>query len=80
MGYFDNQTSCLRFIQSKILSDLLNEYFECLKLEDQPEKGERRISDDFIIVIEEIFRDCTTDDPEFVPNGVKLFRIGLLEY
>lgn len=80
MGYFDNQTSCLGFIQSKILSDLLNEYFECLKLEDQPEKGERRISDDFIIVIEEIFRDCTTDDPEFVPNGVKLFRIGLLEY
>jgi hypothetical protein len=56
------------------------EYLSCLKLETAPEKGERRISDDYIILIEEIFQEWVVDDSTGIPNGVKLFRICLLEY
>lgn len=79
LGFFDSKNA-LEFLKSKELNDLLMEYLSCLKLETAPEKGERRISDDYIILIEEIFQECVVDDSPNIPNGVKLFRICLLEY
>ena len=47
----------LEFIQSDDLQSIISDYFELLGLEEAPEKGERRTSDDFIFVAEEIFRE-----------------------
>lgn len=79
LGFFDKFTS-IEFVQSEELKAIISDYFECLGLEEAPEKGERRTSDDFIFVTEEIFRDSVTDSDPSALNGVKLLRIALLEY
>lgn len=79
LGFFTDLKP-LDWIKSPQLNQLLQDYLECLAIEETPEKGERRISDDFIFVIEEIFREGVIGDPQTIPNGVKLFRIGLLEF
>lgn len=68
------------FLNSDEFRSILSDYFDCLKLEDEPEKGERRVSDDFIFVLEEMFRESTTINNLTVPDALKLFRIGLLEF
>lgn len=70
----------IEFLNSVELKNLLGEYLECLKIEEVPEKGERRVSDDYVFVIEEVFREDLTGQNVHVPEGVKLFRIGLLEF
>ena len=79
LGYYDNFTS-LEFAQSDDLKAIFSDYFEWLGIEESPEKGERRTSDDFIFVVEEIFRESVTDPEPFALNGIKLFRIALLEF
>ena len=79
LGYFDNQTS-ISLLQSPEISEILQEYFVLLSIEETPEKGERRFSDDYIFILEEIFRDSISDTVHHSIDGVKLFRITLLEY
>ena len=56
--------------QTKLLQTL---YFDNLKLDGKPEKGERKIADDFVLLIAELWFTH--------PNAEKeLYCIGLLEY
>lgn len=79
LGHFDGLTS-LQFIHSDEFKAILSDYFEWLKLEETPEKGERRTSDDFVFVAEEVFRESVSDCEPAVLSGVKIFRIALLEF
>ncbi|CAI2376857.1 unnamed protein product [Moneuplotes crassus] len=67
------------YLTSPQLQEMLEEYKDCLSIEEAPEKGERRVSDDYIYIIDEIFSDYYTDI-NHIPNPVKLFRINILEY
>jgi hypothetical protein len=53
---------------------LQDAYFEAVKLDGKPEKGERKIADDYVLMINELFEE----DLEFNSNA--LYRIALLEY
>lgn len=79
MGHFDGKSS-LDILQSDEVNAALRDYFELLETEEIPEKGERRASDDYVFVIEEILRDSVTDANDLALDGLKLFRIALLEF
>jgi len=57
---FDSEND---FRTSDELQELLRQHKECLSIEEEPEKGERRISDDYIYIIDEIFTDYVPDQP-----------------
>lgn len=79
LGYFDTLTS-IEFLKSPELNEMLQDYFELIKIEDVPNKGERRASDDYIFIMEEIFRNSVQDPNTLILNATKLFRIGVLDY
>ena len=60
----------------------LVQYLEFRKLDGKPEKGERKIADDFVLLFDEIMQDEA--DAEARDDGhiseVDLFRIGVLEF
>ena len=63
--------------------DLLKQYLEYSKLDGKPEKGERKIADDFILVLDEILAETSQKEPRDDSGAlskVDLFRVGLLEY
>jgi hypothetical protein len=45
------------FIKSDEFAKMIENYKDCILVENIPEKGERRISDDYIYLIDEIFSD-----------------------
>jgi hypothetical protein len=52
------------------------EYLKTLELDSKPEKGERKLADDWVLIINEVLdKDfkCTAD-------SVALYRISILEY
>lgn len=53
---------------------LQNEYFDAILLDGKPEKGERKLADDYILMINELL----ADDNEITANA--LYRIALMEY
>jgi len=57
---FDSEND---FLTSDELQELLRQHKECLSIEEEPKKGERRISDDYIYIIDEIFTDYVPDQP-----------------
>lgn len=78
LGYYKYEDGN-EFIKSQDCADIIAYYKDCLSIEVAPEKGERRVSDDYIYLIDEILSECVKDTPNIL-NNVKLFRINLLEY
>jgi hypothetical protein len=59
------------------VKSLHSEYVRVLELDSKPEKGERKIADDLVILINELM------EPMYKPNEIDsnvLYRIGLMEY
>jgi hypothetical protein len=59
--------------------EILNDYFECNACEKEPEKGERKIADDFIIVLDEFLDEKDKDNHLFMTSE-SLFRISFLQF
>lgn len=61
---------------SEIVKLLHSEYQSFIKIDGKPEKGERKMADDYVILINEIL------EPYFHKkiDSIVLYRIGLLEY
>jgi len=64
--------------------NLLSQYLEFSKLDGKPEKGERKIADDFILILDEVLEEVvskseTRSDASKI-SQVDLFRIGVLEH
>lgn len=61
---------------------VLAQYLEFRQLDGKPEKGERKIADDFVLLFDEIMMDEA--DAESRHDGhiseVELFRIGVLDF
>ena len=51
---------------------LLSQYLEFAKLDGMPEKGERKIADDFVLILDELLQGKG--------QATDLFRIGVLEH
>ena len=58
-------------------AEILNEYKEVIELEKKPEQGERRISDDYLLILEEAYED--NDESPSLFKASSLRRIILLE-
>jgi len=52
------------------------EYLRILELDSKPEKGERKLADDLVILINE----CLEKRFNGVIDSTVIFRIGLMEY
>ena len=61
---------------------LLGLYLKYSKLDGKPEKGERKMADDFVLLINEALEDLNdeADRKKGQISEQDLFRIGLLEY
>lgn len=61
---------------------LLKQYMEFRKLDGKPEKGERKIADDFILLFDEVLKEEVQKEARDVGyvSEVDLLRIGVLEY
>jgi len=61
---------------------LLQLYLEFSKLDSKPEKGERKIADDFILLFDEVLKEVADAEDRSVAqiSSTDLFRIGVLEY
>ena len=57
-----------------------NHYTESLTLDGKPEKGERKLADDFVLILNETLEDAVHLFPKTNPNALSTYRIGLLEY
>jgi hypothetical protein len=53
------------------------EYIEALELDSKPEKGERKLADDLVILINEVLAPLSSR--ESIDARV-LYRVGLLEF
>ena len=51
------------------------EYLAALELDGKPEKGERKLADDLVILIDELMEVQPLDDAKSL-----MYRIGLMEY
>lgn len=56
LGYYKYEDGNI-FIKSQDFDEIITNYKDCLSIEVVPEKGERRVSDDYIYLIDEIFSD-----------------------
>jgi hypothetical protein len=59
-----------------VIEELHSEYLRILELDSKPEKGERKIADDLVILINELLQHLFKN--EF--DSFVLYRIGLMEY
>jgi hypothetical protein len=61
---------------------LLKLYIEFAKLDGKPEKGERKIADDFILIYDELLQEIVDEEPrdQASISQVDIMRIGVLEY
>jgi hypothetical protein len=56
LGHFKYENG-VDFIKSDEFAKMIENYNDCILVENVPEKGERRVSDDYIYLIDEIFSD-----------------------
>ena len=42
---------------------LLGMYLEFAKLDERPEKGERKFADDFVLILDEVLSEVTKEEP-----------------
>lgn len=66
-GLIENDLETVKMMSS--------EYFRILELDSKPEKGERKLADDLVILISEVLE---THSKEI--DSVVLYKIGLLEF
>ena len=61
---------------------MLELYMEFRQLDGKPEKGERKIADDFILLFHEVFQSSAESEnrTDGTISQVDLLRIGVLEY
>lgn len=61
--------------------NLLNMYLTYAKLDGKPEKGERKIADDFLLILDEVLAEhvLKSQDKEET-SKIDIFRIGMLEH
>jgi len=52
------------------------EYLKTLELDSKPEKGERKLADDWVLIINELLEK----DSKCSADAVTLYRISILEY
>ena len=67
----------------KLVQQLQDQYFAACILDGKPLKGERKMADDFVLMINEILQaeaDKNTADCNPPLDEHVLYRIGLLEY
>ena len=55
--------------------EMIVEYMRILELDSKPEKGERKLADDLVILINEVLEKKNSE-----LDSVVLYRIGLLEF
>lgn len=57
-------------------------YLEYAKLDGKPEKGERKIADDFVLILSEVIEDAVAKENRNEPacSQLDIFRMGILEY
>ena len=63
--------------------ELLKAYLKYSKLDGKPEKGERKIADDFVLILDELLAEASAKEPRNNADSLNtsdLFRIGILEY
>ena len=61
---------------------LLGHYLRFSKLDGKPEKGERKIADDFLLILDEVLAEAaaTENRQDASTSQLDLFRVGLLEH
>jgi hypothetical protein len=57
------------------VAELQDFYFSAIQLDGKPEKGERKIADDFVILINEI-----NNDAKEITESLRLNLVALNEY
>ena len=48
---------------SPAAEQLLGMYLEFAKLDERPEKGERKFADDFVLILDEVLGETTKEEP-----------------
>ncbi len=56
-----------------------NNYIKFIQIDDKPEKGERKIADDLVLLINDILKPLNPSTNLKI-DEVLLYRVGLLEY
>lgn len=61
---------------------LLTHYFEFAQLDGKPEKGERKIADDFVLVLDEVLAESSAQESreEGRLSAIDELRVGILEH
>jgi len=61
---------------------LLLQYYEFSKLDGKPEKGERKIADDFILLFDEVLQEVSQQESRHsaLCSQIDLYRTSVLEY
>lgn len=57
------------------MAKLHQEYLAALELDGKPEKGERKLADDYVILIDELMEAVPLDNAKAI-----IYRVGLMEY
>ena len=62
--------------------NLLGMYLEFSRLDGKPEMGERKIADDFVLILDEVLEEVASSEGRTDANisQIDLFRIGVLEH
>ena len=61
--------------RDELVKTLQNNYFDAILLDGKPEKGERKLADDYILMINELL-----DEDSDQVNTNALYRIALMEF
>jgi len=60
---------------AETVREIHSEYMKALELDSKPEKGERKLADDLVIVISELLTPLSKEVDHWL-----IYRVGLLEY
>lgn len=61
--------------RDELVQQLQNEYFDAILMDGKPEKGERKLADDYILMINELL-----DEDSDQVNTNALYRIAIMEF
>jgi N-acetyltransferase B complex (NatB) non catalytic subunit len=75
LGFENAQSGNLK----KVIRDLHEEYFTVIEVDGKPEKGERKIADELVLLINEILEETSAGSSSQADEWV-LYRIGVLEF
>ena len=62
-----------------MIRELHEEYFRVIEVDGKPEKGERKIADELVLLINEILEEISAGSSSQADEWV-LYRIGVLEF